>query len=731
MSGSTRLRLTAAASVGVLQLLLAQGAAAETAADGPASAAAASATVGEVIVTAQKREERLKDVPSSVSVVASDQLEKIGATTLTDFANLVPGLSVNSLGTPGVSTVVLRGISTGSISSTLVATYLDNAPLGSSSGFARGGQFQLDLMPYDLDHIEVLRGPQGTLYGASAMGGLLKYVLKPADLNDFEGRAGSTLEFTENADRPTYGVRAMVNMPIIPGVLAVRASGFFQDDAGYIDNVGLHIKNENTTTADGGRIGVNFQPNADVNIRANAVVQDSVSHGIAGVELNTITLQPIFGRYAYNSAQSYLAKPRNQLYSVDGDFNLGFATLSTNTSYSRSRNFYQNPSVSNQQTPDGSATSFIDITLNKFTQEIRLASKESGALQWRIGGFYTDERVRNDQGVTVFNPNGSQIAGLNPFLTVVFPSKYREEAVFGDATYKFSDQFDINAGLRWSSNNQTFFQDLGGPAVGGGHLLRNAQSSGDVTTWSVSPRWRPDPNLMIYGRVATGYRPGGPNVALPGVPPSYLSDTLTNYEVGLKTTQLDGALSLDFALFDIDWKNIQVRITRNGLSFPGNGGTATSKGAEATLAYRVMEHLTLGATASYADAKTEDDVPNLNGKAGDQLPFSPRWNGSLTADYSAPIRSDVNLTAGAAYHYRGNVNSGFASDPANRHTGDINTVDAYVGASFKRIDVRLFARNLLNDRAYNAWLDDTAQTNQAYFIPVQPRTVGVSLDARF
>ena len=731
--------LKASVSAFVLVLACANMASAHAASPSEAVSSAPDASVdgSDIVVTAQKRSERLLDVPASISVLRADTFERTGSSSLADYATYVPGLTVNSGGTPGRAKIVLRGISTGG-GGALVGTYLDDTPVGSSSGFGAGGSFQLDLFPYDVDRLEVLRGPQGTLYGASAMGGLLKYVLRQADPNKFEVRAGGLLESTASTGHPTWGSRAAINVPLNDGTLAVRASGFYQNNAGWIDNPGRGTRNENDSTQKGGRAALFWQPTPSLQIKAAALLQDIKADANAVVQLDGTTLEPTFNKY---SRFTRLADPftqRLRYYSLTGDWDAGFATLTSATSWSRSRNISitdESPSyapffplIDPSAPSDGLSDFLLDVRLRKFTQEVRLASKSGGRIEWLLGGFYTKESVLNIQSLGAYDSRGAPIASLTPFAVVDFPTTFREYAAFGNVTYKFSSAFDITGGFRYSHNKQDYFQVLSGALIGGVNT-ETANSSANVKTFSASARFRPTTRSMFYARVANGYRPGGPNVALPGIPPSYAADRLTNYEVGYKAALFDGKLDVELAGFYIDWKDIQIAIIRGGITFPGNGGKASSRGFEATGVYRITPDLRLSTNASYTDAKLDEDVPTLFGRDGDQLPNAPRWTTSAALDYSREIGNQRLLSAGVAYRYRGPSLTGLQSDPQTLRVRPQNIVDTYVGLTVGAVTARLYTRNLFNNRSYTTYFDPDAGKS-SNFVPVQPRTVGMSVDVK-
>lgn len=702
--------------------------------------------LSEIIVSAQKRDEPLQEVPASISVLNGLDLERLGSTTLADFGTLVPGLSVISGGTPGQEVVILRGISDGTTESALVGTYVDDTPVGSSSRNANGGTLAIDLLPYDLERLEVLRGPQGTLYGAGAMGGLLKYVLRPADLENFESRVGGSLESTDGTFNPSWTARAALNAPLINDVLAVRVSAYNQHSAGYIDNVGLAKRGANSSVEEGGRVALQWKPSDNFRVKASTVLQDIYSNGNTVVALNPSTLIPEFGRYAESTALPESFYQLMRYFSLTADGNLGFATVTSAASYSHSRNTTV-ADLTPQFEPffglltggaitTGTSPAPSTVALRKFTEELRLTSPVEQKAQWMLGFFYTDEHALNLQYAGADYENGTPIPLLNPLAVVYWPSDYRESAVFGNVTYPLNSRLDMAAGARWSTISQDFFQSLTGTLFGPSGQSMAGQDTANVETWMVGPRWHASDRTMAYLRASSGYEPGGPNAALPGVPRSFKASSLISYELGAKTTQFNGQISLDVAAFYIDWSQIQVtEFTPEGLSYPGNGGKASSRGVELTSLYKPIARLKLGVNVAHTLAKLDEDVPSIGGRSGDELPLSPRWNGSVTTDYSVPLSNALFLIAGGNYRYRGPIWSALPGTTGASEVPRLSLADLYIGTDLEsahaQSTLRLYARNVFNSRQYNSlWLGNES-TKFPEYVPVEPRTVGVSAETRF
>jgi outer membrane receptor protein involved in Fe transport len=694
----------------------------------------------EVVVTAQKRAERLADVPSSISVVTARQAQKYALTSLVDYANYVPGFYVQGGDAIGSARIILRGINDDGSASPLVATYVDNFPVGASTGATRSSMFPVDLLPYDLERIEVLRGPQGTLYGASAMGGLLKYVMRAPDLTEFQLRSGVEMEALDHSSGLGRTVRAALSGPIVDNRLGVRLSAFDRRSPGFIDNVGRQVRDENRSTAYGGRAALLWKPSDAFKVQASALMQDTRSDSLAAVTLDTTTFKPVYGSYTLSTSRPDGYETRSQIYALDAEWNLGVATLDNTASYSKKSDVYTwdlsslaslVPQLTHGAYPPELLGYRFDLALDKWTEELRLSSSSAQHVQWMIGFFYTREATRNYQLASAYTAAGVPITNYPDLLTALYPRTYRESAAFANVTYTITERFDISTGMRYASNDQSAQQITSGLFVGS--LFSTPVSSGDSTTASFTSRYHLNPDAMVYVRVANGYRPGAPNSTYnnPAIPPSFAADKLVNYEIGFKGSLLDGRLILDDSLFYLDWTDTQVpqvTATDPALAYTGNTGSAVSRGMEVSATYRPTRNLDLGVMFAYTDAHLTTDVPTLNGKDGDPLPGSPKFGGSLTADYYLSSDNGWSWNFGGAYRYRGRINTGLRSSPASiEFPAAKRHVDLYWGAEWRDLTVRLYAKNLFAEQSYSG--ASVPFTTSGYVVD-PPRTIGITLDAR-
>ena len=694
------------------------------------------AVLEEVIVTAQKRNEDIQTVPMSMSAISQDQLERLHATELADYAGYVPGLQIQTNGSPAQATISLRGIAPLGSSAT-VSTYIDDTPLGSSSiygGAVGTAGTVLDLLPFDFQSFEVLRGPQGTLYGASALGGLIKYVSRAPDLQDYSVLAGVDTFSLAGAGNAGAGGHLRVNLPLVPGQLGISASYAQEDTPGYIDNAISGARRENPYRQQAGRFALLWKPIEDLSVSLSAIKQHIHSDDEAYVALDPTTLQPIYGGRQNNN---YVPQPFIQnlnYFTLALDWDLGWADLRSASSYSETTSDQIADATLEYGVLFGGISAFQShLSLYKTTEELRLTSKPGGPVEWLVGTFYTRENSVNNQLATAQSFDGTAIPGLNPLVTAGLPSLYREYAVFGDLTYKITQSFDVTAGLRWARNEQDFTQISAGAGVPAESVP--GSSSQGVVTYSVSPRWHLSDSTMTYARVASGYQPGGPNLLLPDVPRSVDASRLTNYEVGLKTVLDAHRLTVDAAVFYIDWNKIIVGTSNGVANFLVNGGTASSRGVELTTEYLPIPDLRLELNAAYADAKLTQDIPSIGGLSGDQLPFSPKASGSALADYAFLHSGRWTARAGGGLRYVGNrvttVNHSPLAIPLKSYTA----VDLNTSLSDEHWTIRLFVKNLGNKNAYisaNALQSAaTGALTEVTAVPLQPRVIGVALDAKF
>ena len=704
-----------------------------------------------VVISAQKRKESASKVPASVSVIGAQQLENQHVTQLSDLNGYLPGVQIENGGTPGQTAVKIRGI--GNLGpGPVVGTYLDDTPVGPSNNIQKGAGLVLDMLPYDIARVEVLRGPQGTLYGASAMGGLLKYVTIDPDLKTLEGRIGGGISSVKGGKGTGWDLHAGVNIPLIKDTLALRASLASNHTPGWVGNAVTGARGVNHSEQQGGRLALLWQASPDVNLKLSAIKQKIDAHDNSQITLDT-NRQAVYGDYRNNKLFGEPFERDVNYYSATVNWDLHWADFISATSYSKesssaptdiTREFgVAFPALGKMlglTVAAGKSAFPREIDSKKWTQEFRLASKQGGKLEWLAGAFYTREDGTQMQRGTAQTMAGATIPVLDPLLQVELPSSYKEASLFGNLGYKFTERFDVTAGLRYAKNRQRFQQIVDPRSVLAliGAIPNTAPpstSSEGVTTYMLSPRYLLSADSMLYARVATGYRPGGPNIALPGVPPSVQSDSLINYEVGVKSLFLNRRASVELAAYQIDWKDIQISTTTDqGLSYLANAGKAQSRGLELSSQYKATQDWRLGFVLGYTAAYLSEDAPTLRARKGDRLPGTPRWNAALTSDYHFSLPDGWAGHTGGGYSWIGERHS--AVNPARSLTlSSFGTLNLNADASKGPWTVRLYGKNLANNQKLSMITPITnalsGKVSQYSANRPQPRTIGMEVDMQF
>jgi outer membrane receptor protein involved in Fe transport len=703
----------------------------------------------DIIVTAQKRQQLLIDVPQSVSVVSGAVLERQQAFNFQDYAKLVPGLQI-AQSNAGEARIVLRGINTGGVAAT-VATYIDETPFGSSSGQVNGAILAGELDTFDVARVEVLRGPQGTLYGASSLGGVIKFVTIEPKFDKVEVRGRASLESVQGGDLSYLG-SAMVNLPV-SDTLAIRGSGFYRSYGGFIDSTGLAgsdvAKNINDSKSYGGRVSALFKPSSTFSVRLTAVLQNLDSDAASVVESDPVSLKTRYGNFVQSQYVPEYTDIAYRLYNGTADLDLGFATLTSSTSYSMLKEslrddlsaLYGN-ALGLYSEPAGPAA---DIGLvqhtdvSRFTQEVRLSSGKSDSFEWLLGGYYDRETGQIVQRLDVYDHGTLNIfAGVPQLFDGATHSRYEEFAGFANGTLHLGSRFDLTAGGRFSHNDQV--ADQGGTGLLAPPALDSA-SKEDVFTWSVAPKFKINPNAALYARVAKGFRPGGPNIVPPGAPTSvktYRSDSLISYEVGLKAETADRSFGIDIAAFHIDWSDIQLFASINNYGVNANGGKAYSDGVEFTATMRPTRGLQVSVNGAYTQAKLlEDTDPIVGGLKGDRLPFTPKYAVSVNGDYDWKVGGSATAYVGGSLRFLGEQAGPFSADyrAANgrqSHIPSYAVADLRAGVEFGRYSVEVYAKNLTNiDGKTNVVGEGNSPFGSVGTGVIRPRTIGVTLGAGF
>lgn len=739
MNRQARTTPTAIAAAASLLCTLAAGAAAQQAAP-----AAEQQNIAEVIVTAQKREQAALDVPGSVAAVNADQLMREGKVRLEDFVSQIPGLSLSSA-RQGQTQVTLRGITTGvAQSAATTAFYIDEAPIGSVNAYAAGSSVTPDLDPADLQRVEVLKGPQGTLYGAGAMGGLLRYVTAPADFRNFKGSVTAGANAVSHGGRGALA-RASLNIPFGDKKMALRLSAFSRTDPGFIDSA-TGAKDVNEAKVKGGRAAFTWLIDNDWKLQAFALTQ-KVDTGANSVEdVDGVTLAPLYGerkqrRYVAEKTFSELKVANLKLSGVLGMFDL----VSSTTWQELDAGGVQD-GTAGYGAALGPLFGLTDLGIvnpqavhtRRLVQELRLGAMAlGGRLSYEGGLYYTHEDSSNAiPGFSPFSTTSGAAYALPAIAKASITSSYKEYSVFANATYALSQQLDLQAGVRHGRDDQVYAQDYSGLLIGPAPVVFDSGSRNRKSTYLLTARYKPSPTDAVYAKVATGYRPGGPNAVPPAAaasaPQTFRPDALTSTEIGYKSVMDGGKVSFEAALFHTKWKDIQIQTSANGFNFFVNGGAAISKGAEAALIVYPLKGLSLRAAAGYTSTALDGDALAAGGRDGDALPFVPKVTSSLGANYRWPLAGNWNAAFGANVAYTGQRRSDF-SERAPVDVPAFTTVGINAGLENATWRLSLYGKNLNNAHGI-VFLKTQALTPAANPFAaglIAPRTIGMDLSYKF
>jgi iron complex outermembrane receptor protein len=721
----------------------------------------------ELLVTGTRRGEHLSDledvqnIPASVSVVSGVSLEAEKAVQLSDYSANLPGVNVLGGGMPGASGVAIRGISPLSQNAS-VAFYLDDVPIGASGRWGYAGGTALDLLPYDLERLEVQRGPQGTFGGAGAEIGSIKYVLNQPDAREFEVRVGADVSTIHGASEPGESVHAMIDAPIVDDLLAVRATAYDSYTPGYIDNAYSGAKDINALHQYGGRVAALWQPAESVSLTVTAfhslIEQDSQSEVLSPNVVDVPGTGDAFivrgvGSYGdLTDSLAFLSPFRKSLdtYSATVRWKPGFAEFSSVTGWSRNHEHYVNdyspfdgsyfPVLSGGAVPAGLAKLSEDVYLEKLTEELKIASASGGRLDWLLGAFYTRERLIHWLDEAAFDDSYQPIAAFAPYLSFFYrPSSFNEIAAFGDVTWEFSDQIEVAAGIRSARDTQAYANFPSGPL---GRQLNFAGRGGDTETdWMASARYRIVPLVMLYGRVSTGSQPNSLLAPPTGSPASDKGETATNYEVGVKSEFLDHRALIDLTLYHLNRNRILTAIQNSGVfNATANGGAATAKGLELTSSCSPLQGLTFGYNAAYTQSAYTDVMPAAQYQlTGYQVKNVPKWAMSTTAAYDWALTNSWNAHVGGGFRSVGKewdeyVQSRSLGGYPSAVLPSYTVLDLNAAVARGSLSVKFFARNLADKRVYlnsSVIANDYNTPVQVESYVLQPRTVGIGFDYGF
>ena len=746
----------------------------------------------EIVVTATRRAESIDKVPVSITAMSQESMDQQGVKSIDDVAKFTPGLNFAPSGDGLTNSIAIRGVSSG-VGASTTGIYIDDTPIQVRSGT---GIVTANTYPqvFDLDRVEVLRGPQGTLFGTGSMGGTIRFITPQPDLHNYSMYSRAETSFTKGGD-PSYEAGAAVGGPIVDGTLGFRVSAFFDNAGGYVNRLPFDGSDETEKDINAARTTVlraalKFAPNDSLVITPSIYYQK----------------QRNYNDYFWLSESNPSASDFNSGYtqqepivdsfslpSLNVQWQFSGMELISNTSFFY-RNLKRDSDYSNfifhalgggytpsAPVPDYRSQSQDAVRQNSMTQEVRLQSATADSpLQWVVGALWQSSRLYTNQYVydplfpqlvqglfddSVQDVFGEGLAdGIYSFKVGQW-AKDKQSALFGQLDYAFTSQLHGILGARVARMTLDYYRQFSGPLA---CVLCNGtveQTGGSTpATTPVTPKigvtFEPDNNATYYITASKGVRVGGinnPSVAAgtPGcpngldVPPTYRPDSLWSYEIGAKNKFLDGRLRTEASIYYIDWRDIQESVSTDSCvttSFKGNVGRAKVKGFDLAVEWRVIQSLTMSLAGGYTHARyatTSFGPPGVGGAPqiiasdGDSLGVAP-WNAAVSGEYNfvawqRPIyfRMDYTYTAKDTTGTPVQDPSTQVYDPQIPTNPAIKLLEARLGMHFGAWDVSVFGRNLLNDAPVLGLVHDSLADPLFYGTTVRPRTIGLTAVARY
>ena len=662
--------------------------------------------LAEIIVTAQKRETALQDVPFSVAAASESQIRNSGAGNIVDLSRNFAGLTITDLG-PGQSQVAIRGISAGQVVrdqpgvKESVGVYLDESAISVAL-------FTPDLELFDLERFEVLRGPQGTLFGAGSSAGTVRYITRQPQLGEFEG-AVEVGGYTGTDSDWGGSVKGMINAPMGQAA-ALRLVGYYNELAGFIDSYypGRPVREDvNGGEKTGARVSMLIQPSDTISITPRIVYQKLETDGYPRIDFYNVLGNPFTttelavdpGERGQVTQFREGIEDEFTLADLKLEFALGGLTLTSISSYTdrdvivlRDATQLTGSVTLSLSGTTGIATS-ADVRLNSplydttslksFSQEVRLASDGGGAFEWLVGAFYQD--IDRDYGQNLPTPGYDALLtrlGLptsatfnappdTPYYSQV-PYDFEQLAVFGEATVHFSDQWSVTGGLRYYDFEEERLLTFAGVFADFGYSNQPGSTSSDGFSPRVILAFEPNDDVLLTAQVARGFRLGGINDPLNvtlctdsdratyGGQPTFEDEKVLNYELGAKTLLADRRITLNASVFYSDIDNLQVIADAGSCSSRiVINAQAEAVGAELELFARPNEYWDFGVSATYVQAEITESRLNASGapiagiRDGNRLPTSPEFQAAATATYTWPFSSTLEGFANFTFQHVG------------------------------------------------------------------------------
>ena len=729
--------------------------------------------IDEIVVTATKRgEQSLQDMPMAITALTEAKLQIIGADDMLDYLGLAPGISYRLTSATGSRDDIrggrrlnIRGIESGPDGIPTVAFYLDDSPIP-----------VMDPKLFDIARVEVLRGPQGTLYGANSMGGTVRVVTNKPVIDRFEYKGDTTVGFTPEGGE-IFNLNGMVNLPIIEDKLALRLVLFNRSEGGFIDIVEKpalftdavgttrSMEDQNDESSFGTRVALTWQPTDNLTITPTVFYQHIEIDGTAEYEPTTGDLlhrdchvcgQPVapFPQPAEEKRVAEFQENDFTLYSLEVAYDFGNIQIFSSTSLFDATLFtvddFSKGFVRFGFPPDPFARGLQDIRTERFTQEIRLTGPIGDKFNFIVGAFYMDEDrlflqdLPNDgnQWCTVALC-GADLGESDSLFTGVETHDDQSTAVFGELTYSPNDALDITVGLRWFDTEQDQLIEFDGFFNGGFLRVVGVASASEISP-KLQVAYHANEDIMYYGLVAKGFRPGGPTNLIPTVCADDLlllgiteplvqfeADTLWNYEAGVKSVFADNRFTVNATAFFMDWTDVQngVRLAC-GFGFVGNVGSAESQGVEVEFSAYPTDNFNFSGSIGYVDAVFTETSTETGVTKGDKITNTPEFTASLLAQYLFPVADEYQGYIQASYQYTDEI-----LDPTTSRGTPVrpsfSTVDLRFGVQHENWEIVLFVDNLTDVRGRLFESIQQAPNTLPFLADIvgviRPRTFGVTL----
>jgi outer membrane receptor protein involved in Fe transport len=753
---------------------------------GNSVAAADKYDLQEIVVTAEKRSSTVQKTSISMTAISGQDLQDRGISAVEEALQEVPGVSFSS-GGPGQTQFEIRGLSQNGGESPTVGFYLDETPV-TPPALSSNGKVSIDPDLYDLSRIEVLRGPQGTLYGAGAMGGTIKLVTNPPDPSHLYATGESILSGTQGGG-VNYRQNAMVNLPMADGKVAVRLVGTQSHTSGWIDRIVVSdFPLETNPTGNGyyGNTRGNVASIPPTKIYRN-VNDENLTSGRASVLLRpmdelSITAAVFYQRIKQGGPNAYdsppdalahyqpsdLAEPYSDQFTVSSltiNYDLSWMKITSATSYlSRETHLTQDNSEQTQNFLNlgafpitsggfGAVQSGETDPTRQFSQEVRVASNGDGSLQWLTGLFYSSyNAVQNlySKSDAVLGVSGGASDYLFQFYA---PTQIVQRAWFGNASYQASDQIKLTAGLRYFSYSQS--EHTAGSGLYYTGSLATSYASGSASDKGINPMatlsYSPSDDVMIYTTAAKGFREGAGNIPVPtgtsgqplqclqnlealgrtSAPLTYGPDTVWSYEIGAKSKVLDQRLTLNGDIYYLKWSKVQQPVALAcGISFTDNAADAAVKGGEIEALLKVNSHLRLIQNIGFAHAAFTRDSVESGIVAGQRLLDVPEWTISTAIEYRTSVNGNDEVSGRLSNSY---VSSSNEITYGLDHLPPRDLTALRFMYKHKDLSATLFVDNLRNTRVVYQYLPSVSFTSPGFerIATSQPRTIGIDLNYGF